>query len=80
MGRKRIVVLESNLDVRRMGMNKGLKAYKLNDSNIVVTKKSLIHNAKDADFTEVRLIASLEEIKEWVEEIELLELDDEEYF
>ncbi len=61
-------------------MNRMMKAYKLNDSDTIVTKKSLIHNAKDTDFTEVSLIISNDEIKEWAEEIELMGLDEEEDF
>lgn len=58
-------------------MNRMLKAYKLNGSNTVVTKKSLMHGAKDSDFTEVSLIISMDEIKEMAEEIESLGLDEE---
>ena len=61
-------------------MNQMMRAYKLNDSDTIVTKKSLIIGAKDSDFTEVSLIISMDEIKEWAEEIELMGLDDEEEF
>lgn len=50
-------------------MNKVLRAYKLNDSDMIVTQKSLIFNVKDSDFTEVSLIISIDEIKEWAKEI-----------
>lgn len=59
-------------------MNRMMKAYKLNDSETIVTRKSLIVGAKDDDFTEVTLIVSKEDIKGWAEEIELIGLDDEE--
>lgn len=59
-------------------MNKTLRAYMLKDSNTVVTDKSLIHNTKDTDFTEVTLIIPMDEIKEWNEEIELFGLDESE--
>lgn len=59
-------------------MNRMLKAYKLNDSDTVVTQKSLIVGTKDTDFTEVSLIVSMDEIKQWAEEIELLGLEEEE--
>jgi hypothetical protein len=54
-----------------------LRAYMLKDSFTIVTQKSMIHNAKDTDFTEVTLILSMDEIKEWAEEIELMGLDEE---
>lgn len=59
-------------------MNRLLQAYKLKDSETVVTQKSLIVGAKDEDFTEVSLIISMEEIKGLAEEIELMGLDEEE--
>jgi len=55
-----------------------LIAYKLKDSDTIVTKKSLINGTKDSDYTEVTLIISMDEIKEWAFEIEMLELDEEE--
>lgn len=61
-------------------MNRMLKAYKLKESDTIVTQKSLIKGTKDTDFTEVRLIISMDEIKEWAEEIEMLGLGDEEDF
>lgn len=61
-------------------MNRMLKAYKLKDSDTVVTQKSLIVGAKDSEFTEVSLVVSIKEIKYWAEEIEMMELDDEAAF
>lgn len=61
-------------------MNRMITAYKLKENNTVVTRKSMVRNVKDDDFTEVELIISMDEIKEWAEEIEMLGLDDEEDF
>lgn len=61
-------------------MNMMLKAYKLKESDTIVTQKSLIQGTKDADFTEVTLIVSMDEVKEWAEENEMLGLDDDEDF
>ena len=57
-------------------MHKMLTAYKLNNSDTVVTQKSAIRNNKDTDFTEVRLIIPISNIKEWAKEIELMGLDE----
>lgn len=58
-------------------MNRMLRAFMLKDSDTVVTQKSLIHNAKDSDFIEVSLIVSMDDIKQWSEEIELMGLEEE---
>lgn len=55
-------------------MNMWIKAYKLKDSNTVVTNKASIIGAKDEHFEEVSLIIPAEEIRQWAEELE--ELDD----
>ena len=57
-------------------MHKMLIAYKLNNSDTVVARKSAIINTKDTDFTEVRLIIPISNIKEWAKEIELMGLDE----
>lgn len=54
-----------------------MTAYKLKDSNTVVTRKSSISNAGDSDFEEVRLFITIGEIKQWAQEIELMGLDEE---
>ena len=51
-------------------MYKAMLAYRLKDSDVVVTKRSHIRNTRDSDFEIVRLIISEEEIREWAEEAE----------
>lgn len=53
-------------------MNMWIKAYKLKDSDTVVTNKASIIGAKDEHFEEVSLIISAEEIRQWAEELEEL--------
>lgn len=58
-------------------MYKALNAFLYQDSMVVIEKK-YIHGAKDDDFKPVRLVVSLDDIKEWSEEVELLGLEEEE--
>lgn len=53
-------------------MHRAMTANKLN-SNTVVTRKSDIHNTKVSNFQEVRLFIAMGEIKQWTQEIELME-------
>ena len=72
------MLLRSSTKLRDKGeikINQMLRAYKLNDSDTIVTQKIFNCWCEDTDFSVVSLIVS---IKEWAEEIELLSLDDEE--
>lgn len=58
-------------------MYKAMTAYKLKDSKTVVSRKDALQNTQDSDFEEVRLFVGVDEVKQWAEEIELMELDEE---
>lgn len=55
-------------------MNRMLKAYRLKNSNTIVTKKSIIQGTTDDDYEQVDLIISADEIMMMNDEIELLGL------
>lgn len=55
-------------------MYKAQKAYLLKDRGHVVLDKSHVKNANEDEFEEITIVISLNQIKQWMEEIELLGL------
>lgn len=51
-----------------------MTAYKLKDSNTIVTQKSIIENTTDEDYEQVDLIITADEIMMMNDEIQLLGL------
>lgn len=57
-------------------MNRVMTAYKLKDSNTIVTQKSIIKNTTDEDYEQVDLIITADEIMMMNDEIQLLGLSE----
>ncbi len=53
-----------------------LNAYKLKNSNTVVTDPDSVDGTSQEDYETVSLVIPMQSIKEWAEEIEMLGLDD----
>lgn len=59
-------------------MIKGMVGY-LYQGSTVVLNKSDIKNAKNEDFTEVSIFINEDNIRQWAEELDMLEDDEEEW-
>ena len=59
-------------------MIKGMIGY-LYQGTTVVLNKSDIRNAKNEDFTKIRIFINEDDIKQWAEELDILEDNEEEF-